>query len=111
MHTRFCAKLYHPLPHGGEYLLVDPLLSLELLVSQCHSPPLSLFHTHKHSFFHQEAARRCKMEFISRADDRKPRWVITESHPEPKLIEDTTEASLSTKMDQDGDNESEETGA
>ena len=39
----------------------------------------------------QEAGRRCKMEFISRPEDRKPRWIITEGSSEPKLIEEKCE--------------------
>ena len=36
----------------------------------------------------QEAARRCKMEFLSRPEDRKPRWIIPEGSTQPKLIEE-----------------------
>ena len=36
----------------------------------------------------QEASRRCKMEFLSRPDDKKPRWVITEKSHEPQLIKE-----------------------
>ena len=39
----------------------------------------------------QEAGRRCKMEFVSRPEDRKPRWIITEGSSEPKLIEEKCE--------------------
>ena len=31
------------------------------------------------------------MEFISRPEDRKPRWIITEGSSEPKLIEEKCE--------------------
>ncbi len=38
----------------------------------------------------QEAARRCKMEFASRPEDKKPRWVITDAAEGPKLIADSS---------------------
>ena len=28
------------------------------------------------------------MEFLSRPDDKKPRWIITDGNPDPKLIEE-----------------------
>ena len=37
---------------------------------------------------HQDAAKRCKMEFLSRSDDKKLRWIITESCPQPHLIDE-----------------------
>ena len=36
----------------------------------------------------QDAAKRCKMEFLSRSDDKKLRWIITESCPQPHLIDE-----------------------
>ena len=31
------------------------------------------------------------MEFLSRPEDRKPRWIITEGSSEPRLIEEKSE--------------------
>ena len=41
----------------------------------------------------QEAAKRCKMEFVSRPDDKKLRWIVTEGCPIPKLIDERKDSS------------------
>ena len=39
----------------------------------------------------QEAARRCKMEFLSSPDDKKLRWILSDQCPIPKLITEKEE--------------------
>ena len=42
------------------------------------------------------------MEFLSRPDDKKPRWIITDGNPEPKLIEEQRAQDTSNKDNEKG---------
>lgn len=47
----------------------------------------------------QEAARRCKVDFQSRADDKTPCWMITDNFSEPFLITEAEGGVESGKTD------------
>ena len=54
----------------------------------------------------QDAAKRCKVEFLSRSDDKKLRWIITESCPQPHLIDEkqqNEEVKGDSEVKADGD--------
>ena len=57
----------------------------------------------------QDAAKRCKMEFLSRSDDKKLRWIMTESCPQPHLINEKQQSDQSEEVkgggEVKGDNE------
>lgn len=53
----------------------------------------------------QEAARRCKVEFTSRSDDKTPRWIITDGCSEPSLI-----SRLKEEKEKEGEKEKEAEG-
>ena len=55
---------------------------------------------------YQDAAKRCKVEFLSRSDDKKLRWIITESCPQPHLIDEkqqNEEVKGDSEVKADGD--------